>query len=305
MKAIVICNNNVALPAIQYMAQSGVLTAVATISDNHELCGILSSFSEATGIELKIFGNKDFVNEMNTWLDNITPDVVLMMTWPYKIHESALCKPKLGFVNFHYGLLPYYRGVNPVFEQIRKREKTGGITVHHADAGIDTGPVILQQTVPIQPGDSFGMHMNNLSYAGAEAVKTLISMIRSGRPLPAFPQDDGDGVYYQKPGHKDVSINWQEMEAEDIIALVNACNPWNYGAATSVNNNMIGILDAVAHNNNHEQIPGTILEIDNDGLTVCCKNNKVLKIPMVYTAAGFIRPVQLLRFGLNKGLCFS
>lgn len=305
MKLAVICNNKVALPTIQFLRESGFLHTIGVPAVNKELCSILGPFSQQAGVALKFFQKEQFEQDLNTWVVDNKPDAVLMMTWPFKIPASVLGILKYGFINFHYGLLPRYRGVNPVFEQIKRREKNGGITVHHVDEDIDNGAVILKQPIPIVPGESFAMHMDKLSYANVEVTKKLLDMMVAGHDLPAFPQDDTEAMYYKRPALTDVVIKWNEMEAEDIIALANACNPWNYGAAAIINNTTIGILDAFTYVIEHSQIPGTIHEINEEGMSICCKNNKVLRVPMVYTTGGFIRPIHLMKYGLNKGNRFS
>jgi methionyl-tRNA formyltransferase len=232
-----------------------------------------------------------------------------MMTCPFRIPEEALAKPKHGFINFHYGLLPFYRGANPVFEQLKRREQSGGITVHHVDKNIDTGAVILQQKIPVHPDETFGMHMDRLSMLGAEMLRPLISIMASGNTLPRVPQDEMQACYYKRPGADDVQIKWETMQAEDIIALANACNPWNFGAGTQLNGNMLGVsaaavvdsIDAPAGKR-----PGTIIAADAaNGLRVVAAGQKVLRLDIVYVNNSFMPGYKLAMFGVQPGMSFN
>lgn len=303
-----ICNNEVALPAIQQLCMSGVKLYVGADTRNGQLTAVLNNTAAQSGFSLRLFNAENFNAELNEWLEEIKPDAVLMMTCPFKIPEQALGQPRLGFINFHYGLLPQYRGANPVFEQLRRRESNGGITVHQADKGIDTGAVIFQQTMPIHPDETFGMHMTRLSYAGAEMAARLVQVIASGAPLPAIPQDEQKAVYYPRPGADDVLIKWDTMQAEDIIALSNACNPWNMGAGTKLNGNMLGLNTAVLQDVTApaDKRPGTILSIDAvNGLRVKTAGNKVLRLDILYVNNSFMPGYRLAMFGVQAGMCFN
>lgn len=309
MRLALLCNNQVAFPALQKLHEQGIPVHVGADATNRELLPALEQYCTALGVSLNLFEKDEFEPQLHTWLDDVQPDAVLMMTCPFRIPEHALVKPKHGFINFHYGLLPYYRGANPVFEQMKRREPNGGITVHHVDKGIDTGAVILQQKIPVHPDETFGMHMGRLSMLGAEMVRSLMSMMASGNPLPRIPQDEMKACYYRRPGTGDVLIKWDSMQAEDIIALANACNPWNFGAGTQLNGSMLGISAAVVLNNIDVPAgtrPGTILTIDaENGLRVVSAGQKVLRLDILYANNGFMPGYKLAMFGVQPGMCFN
>lgn len=305
MRLALICNNRVALPSIKLLAESGALCSVATVSSNAEMCAIFQSYFGHSGINVEIFEQRSFEDRLSIWLANVKPDAVIMMTWPFRIPVSALGKPKYGFINFHYGLLPAYAGSNPVFEQIKRREKSGGITVHHADAGIDTGPVIMQQRIPIVDGETFGSHMSNLACSGVELLKRLVGLMTTGDPLPSFIQNKNEITYYRKPTQKDVKVNWAVMEAADIAALANACNPWNFGATAEINNRPVGFLTVDIKQSEHGRPPGTILGMNGAGLEIACINGKSVTVPVVYMEDGYIKGKDMGRYGLKVGMCFN
>ncbi len=304
MKVAVICNHEIALPALQALAHNKLLVSVAVADNNTELQALLSGFGREDNIGLQVFSKQSFKAQLTQWLDIYKPDVVLVMTSPFIIPKDAFTKVPYGFINFHYGLLPWYRGVNPVFEAIKRREAYGGITVHHIDEGIDTGPVILQQRVPIATDDTLASHMRKLGLAGVEATGMLMNMIISGRKLPAFPQNEEEAHYYKRPAQKDVAIEWNTMDAEDIVALVNACNPWNRGAATTINNVLVCITSAkvLKEQVDTDIVPGTVIVVnESEGLQVMCRNRRKILVEVVFTADGYSTGYKLATYSIKTG----
>lgn len=307
MTIAVLCNNPVAFPALQALQRQGVAVAVGADAANKELCAQLQPFCSSAGFRLRFFDKETFEPQLNQWLDEVTPDAVLMMTCPFRIPASALAKPRQGFLNFHYGLLPQYRGANPVFEQIRRREPVGGITVHRVDEQIDTGGIVLQQKIPLHPEETFGLHMDRLALLGAEVLSALLPLLASANPLPATPQHNDEAHYYKKPVSEDVTIRWATMPAADIVALANACNPWNFGAGTSLSGNTIGINTAAIVNGQPSpaQAAGTILTIDSQaGLTISTCDNKIIRLDILYINGNFIPGYRLALFGVLPGMAF-
>jgi methionyl-tRNA formyltransferase len=97
------------------------------------------------------------------------------------------------------------------------------------------------------------------------------------------------------------------MSAEEITALVNACNPWNKGAAATVNNWTIGFthVTPVAMGKGNV-LPGTILVLDEQkGLCVACKDNTALRVDIFYAEEGFLPGWMLAHFGIREGMCFT
>lgn len=309
MKLALICNNKVALPALDSFVEQGVNLCVATSTANTELYHALQPYSLKYGTPLMAFDQALFEEQLYAWLDLEKPDVVLMMTCPFRIPEPALQIPRYGFINFHYGLLPAYRGPNPVFEQIKRREQAGGITVHIADKGIDTGAIILKQEVPISPQETFGDHMNKLAVLGAAMANELLQALSGGKHFELTPQSRTEGAYYPRPEIDDVKVQWKNMPAEAIEALANACMPWNYGAATGLNGGMIGISKiTILYKEpvSKFQYPGTILTVDpQNGLRVLSADLLVMRLDTLYAAGSFIPGHQLAAYGIVPGMFFN
>jgi methionyl-tRNA formyltransferase len=91
-------------------------------------------------------------------LEAVRPDLVVCFGFPWKIPADALAVPRLGWINCHPSLLPKHRGPIPIAWAIRAGDDEFGITFHRMDAEFDTGPILVQRTVPLgepEPPDSF------------------------------------------------------------------------------------------------------------------------------------------------------
>lgn len=126
------------------------------------------------------------------------------------LRESVFSIPKLGSINLHQGLAPYYRGGPPVFWELFNDEKEVGLTVHFVAAKVDTGDIIRQRTVPLRYDMSFGTdfesfiddYRQKLRDHSAELVAAAVADIASGDP-ERIPQDISLGKRYRLPLKKE------------------------------------------------------------------------------------------------------
>ena len=113
---------------------------------------------------------------------------VFVITFPWRIPEAALAAPINGFVNFHPGLLPAYKGADPIFWQLKNREQFGGITAHRMTAVLDGGPVLNMQKMPVITLETYGMHHVRLGMlaAATDSAACLRIIIRRSRTCVRF-----------------------------------------------------------------------------------------------------------------------
>lgn len=307
IKALILCNNPIAVPGIREFLFYGKVAAVATTTKNKEMQHILTPMLAGTDVPLLLLTKRECNNQLKGALETFKPDVVLMMTFPFIIKEELLSVPPKGFINFHYGLLPQCRGPQPILWHMLNNDAECGITVHKVDAGIDTGDIILQEKLSIEPADTYGTLQSKLAYLGAKQAAILIKIISYGNIVPARKQDETKAVYYEMPTAEQLSIRWSSMSAEQVTRLVNACNPWNKGAGAVINDWLFGIT-AVTKMGEYAEPgtkPGTILACnEKEGLLVCSADKKKIRIDIVYTNEGFFTGYQLDRFGITPGMVF-
>lgn len=122
------------------------------------------------------------------------------------IKESVFGIPRLGSINLHQGLAPYYRGGPPVFWELFNDEKEVGLTVHFVATKVDTGDIVLQKTVPLTYEESYGAdfesfiddYRQELRKDCAEMVASAAEMIARGE-FPRIQQDTTLGKRYRLP----------------------------------------------------------------------------------------------------------
>jgi methionyl-tRNA formyltransferase len=308
IKVVLLCNNRIALPALRELLFFKQVAAVVIPAKNTALKADLEELMEGCAVPLLTVDRNNFKKVIRREIENNKVQAVLLMTFPYLIPKELLALPPRGFINFHYGKLPEYRGPEPIFAQVMMQEKNPALTVHIVTEGIDDGPVIIQETVSYDAEDTYGMLQHKLAGAGAKLLTLLIKILSFGSILPAAPQDESKAAYHKKPTAAGLMINWQTMDSKAIRALVNACNPWNKGCGAVIKNRVIGITEVeVIENKEQEKIaPGTIVTLDDEnGVTVYCCDNNIIKIIIFYTEEGFMSGKKLAKQGIAADEAFS
>lgn len=305
-KIAVLCNNRMAIPALQALQTMGQLCGIGVPEGNTDVIDFCTMLSEQSGIPLRVMKKENFSVQIQELIEKTNPKYIFTMTFPWKVSAETLEKHPDIFYNFHYGLLPEMRGADPVFESLRNNAKETGITVHTIENKIDTGSIILKKILPITSIMTHGILCTHLSWLGSNLLNELLTMLNNG--FQGIKQDHNKAKYYTKPGANDVCISWQKSDAQTVEALSRACNPWNKGAYTQWNGWNIRVVEAtiVEKNKGLSDPPGTILSLDEEsGLIVKCHNGTQIRLDIIYTDEGFMSGHKLSVFGLKKGSQFT
>lgn len=308
MKAAVLCNSLMGVPSLQFLAQCGKLAAIGIPAVEHEATSVLRDLAVQLKVPLTVFERTSFAETSMDWLKNSGAGVLLVYTFPYIVGKDLLELTELGGLNFHFGLLPQYRGADAIFWEIRNREPFGAVTVHQMESGLDTGPILLQRKVPIQETDTYGMHMANLGGAGMQVTHELLGLLQNHPArIQGQAQDESVARLWPKPGQREVLIDWNHMSADDITALVRACNPWNKGAYTFLGNEVLRVTIALKSPLTAEGLaPGTLIVDPESGARVACRDNKSVLLETLYLGdAGFFSGRELAALGIVSGMVFS
>jgi methionyl-tRNA formyltransferase len=301
MRIAILCNDRIALPALEYLLSSGQVVAIGMPDRISEMQTAVRDRCLQLKLPFQLFNKKNLEADIRDWLQDCQPDVVLVKTFPFLIPADALAVPKHGFINFHYAPLPAWRGSNPLFWMLRNRVAEGGVTVHQMNATYDAGAILLEQSLPIGTNLNFGIFYTQLAFVGLQLTIKLLAGLQTAS-LERKEQDPAKAKWYSHPKPSDLFINWQTMEAEEITALVKACNPWNKGAGTRWKGWTFGITYAsVADTLPEKANPGTIVSIDaGKGFTIASKDGKAVVAEVVYCEEGFYPGYCLSAFGLQK-----
>ena len=299
---MILCNNEMAVPAMQQLYMSGSLQAVLVPEKNTALFTLLKQMLTGTGVILTGVNKKTLEPVIKKTAAEKSITAAWLMTFSYIIPKPLLSLLPGGFINFHYGLLPQYRGANPVLAQMLNGETESGITVHIVDENIDTGPIIMQQKIPIDDKDTFGVQLQKLGMLGASMVQPILRFYQFNPVLPSVPQDESKARYFKKPVSADLMISWNTMSSHQIIRLINACNPWNKGAGTIINGMGICLTDAESTDEVYagNAAAGTIITLDEQaGLKIYCFDNKPIRINIIFTPEGFFSGKRLMDYGIK------
>lgn len=177
---------------------------------------------------LRVRNNKEFIEEIKT----LNPDVICVVAYGKILPKEILDIPRLGCINVHGSLLPKYRGAAPIQWAVINGEKQTGITTMYMDAGMDTGDMILKETVDIGADETTGELWEKLSKLGGRLLVDTLKLIEEGK-APREKQTD-DFTLAPMLNKEMAEINWKEKTAVDIKNLVRGLNPI-MGAYTYLN----------------------------------------------------------------------
>jgi methionyl-tRNA formyltransferase len=163
----------------------------------------------------------EFVAEV----ERLRPDVILIGSWGEILKKHALSLPGCQVINCHPSLLPAHRGAIPYCSVIRAQEITTGVTFHVVDTGIDTGPILLQEPVPLSAEDTGGDVRDRCALKAREMTPKLVALLASGQPLEPIPQNEAAKSYHKPLKMEDGMVFWED-EPETIHNQVRALQPW-------------------------------------------------------------------------------
>lgn len=303
MKIAVICNSaQLSLAAIHYLQGKKLVGVCFPESSTKHLMQPLLNVGVANASLLPLI-KQDWHTTLANWLKGLAADVVFVFAFPYRIPEKLLSIPLYGFYNFHFGLLPKYKGADPIFWQLKNQEPFVGLTIHQMDKEIDCGPIASIMKTPLLEGENYSMQCARLGYACVAELQPLIEAIATQQLKPTVQEPD-EALYLKRPQDQDFRIDWQRQSAKEIMALVNACNDKYGGATTFLGEMELRILEVggITTQLPTGQIPGQIVHADHlYGLVVACTNNEFLKINIVHTQQGYLSGSRLFSMGVQQG----
>ncbi len=188
----------------------------------------------------------------------LKPDLILVSAFGQILPQSVLDIPPFGCLNIHPSLLPKYRGATPIPSAIIGGDNETGVTIMLMDAGMDTGPIISQIIVGIEPQDTAESLGNRLAQAGVRLLGETLPLWVD-RSLKPQPQDESKATYTAPVTKDDGIINWQ-MTAEGISRRVRAFCPWP-GCHTWWQGKLLKILEAVALPEEGDLSPGKVIAL--------------------------------------------
>jgi methionyl-tRNA formyltransferase len=202
--------------------------------------------------------------ELTQW----AADVLVVVAYGLILPPPVLALPRLGCINIHGSLLPRWRGAAPIQRAILAGDAETGVTIMQLDAGLDTGPMLLERVRPIGSQDTAGDLHDALSELGAAALLEALDGLAAGTLKPRAQPADGVS-YAPKIEKSEAPIDWS-VSAIHLDRKIRAFNPWPV-AETRFAGESLRVLQArIAEPIGAHDAPGTLLGIADDGLHVAC-----------------------------------
>jgi len=208
----------------------------------------------------------------------IAADAAVVAAYGLILPAPVLAAPRHGCLNVHASLLPRWRGAAPIQRALLAGDSETGITIMQMDEGLDTGPILLQERIPIGPHTTAGELSERLAAVGGRLVLDVLDGVARGA-LAARPQPDSGVTYAAKLRREEARLDWRSP-AIVLERQVRGFDPWP-GAHFEARGERIRLLAAKVRSSSAGAAPGTVLD---DRLSVAC-------------GAGVLRPTRLQRPG--------
>jgi len=197
----------------------------------------------------------------------LAPEIQVVVAYGQILPLSVIEIPKHRTVNVHGSLLPRYRGAAPVQWAIVNGETETGVTTMLIDAGLDTGPTLLARATPIGEDETAERLEQRLAVLGAELLVDTLKGIQDGTVAPT-PQDHASATHAPIIRKEDGVIDWTRPAAA-IERRVRGFHAWP-GATTTLAGRGLKILRARERPGSAGDTPGTLVQVDREGLVVAC-----------------------------------
>lgn len=201
-------------------------------------------------------------------LRDLQPDLMVVVAYGLILPKAVLAIPTHGCWNVHASLLPRWRGAAPIQRAIQAGDAKTGVCLMQMEAGLDTGPVLLHQELPIAATDTGGQLHDKLAELGAQVLSDGLGLLRAGIKPIARPQPEQGVTYAHKLDKAEARLDWAQ-DAGALARTVRAFNPWPIAEATLAGER-VRIHGAVALEADHGQAPGTVLAASRDGIDIAC-----------------------------------
>ncbi|HCT27296.1 MAG TPA: methionyl-tRNA formyltransferase [Stenotrophomonas sp.] len=201
-------------------------------------------------------------------LRDLQPDLMVVVAYGLILPRAVLAIPTHGCWNVHASLLPRWRGAAPIQRAIQAGDAKTGVCLMQMEAGLDTGPVLLHQELPIAATDTGGQLHDKLAELGAQVLSDGLGLLRAGIKPIARPQPEQGVTYAHKLDKAEARLDWAQ-DADALARTVRAFNPWPIAEATLAGER-VRIHGAVALDLAHGQAPGTVLAASRDGIDIAC-----------------------------------
>lgn len=242
--------------------------------------------AEALGLPLfkpeKLRGNEAALAELRA----LRPELMVVVAYGLILPQAVLDVPTRGCLNIHASLLPRWRGAAPIQRAIEAGDAETGVTIMRMDAGLDTGPMLLEERVAIGPEQTAAELHDALAGLGARLIVEALARLHAGT-LPERPQPVDGVTYAAKLSKEEARIDWTQP-ATVLARRINAFNPAP-GAWTERNGERLRLLRARALPATTTATPGTVLETGARGIEIATGEGRLALLQLQWAGG---RPLE-------------
>ena len=221
--------------------------------------------------------------EAQATLAGYAPDLMVVVAYGLILPRKVLAIPRLDCWNVHASLLPRWRGAAPIQRAVLAGDAESGVALMRMEAGLDTGPVLLEKRTPIGPGETGGTLHDRLSVLGAEALAEGLRRTLAGEVLAATPQPAEGVTYAHKLDKAEARLDFARPAIE-LERTVRAFDPWPV-AEGAIAGEHVRIWAAQALERDRHATPGAVLAAGRDGIELACGEG-VLRVTALQRPGG-------------------
>lgn len=217
----------------------------------------------------KLKNNQEFHQQ----LVNLNADIHVVVSYGKIIPHDLIFIPKYNTINLHASLLPKFRGAAPIQYSLWQGLSCTGNTVQFINEKMDEGDIIGQSIVPISPEDDYVSLEKKLSENGAQLVIECLQKIKINIALP-IKQNHDEATYTKLIAKEDGAVYFS-MSAQEIFDAYRAFIIWP-GIYAPLDLGHLKILECSIWDRESKNEPGTILDINDQGIVIACDEGSIL-----------------------------
>lgn len=230
-------------------------------------CALAHNTEVIQPVSLKLNGKyPDIAQAANDHLQSIDYDVMVVAAYGLILPESILTIPRYGCLNIHASLLPRWRGAAPIHRAIEAGDAQTGVTIMQMDVGLDTGDMLLADSMAITPDMTTGSCHDALAEMGGQLIVKALDLLQNNT-FTATPQPAAGVTYAEKITKQEAQLDFTQP-AVRLACQIRAFNPFP-GAYTHWQGNLVKVWQAAVVNLSGK--PGDVIAVDpKEGVTVAC-----------------------------------
>ncbi|MBK9443022.1 MAG: methionyl-tRNA formyltransferase [Comamonadaceae bacterium] len=240
-----------------------------------------------------------------TLLQTLQADAMVVAAYGLILPQWVLGNPRFGCFNIHASILPRWRGAAPIHRAIEAGDASTGVTIMQMDAGLDTGDMLMAQTLPILDTDTTGTLHDKLAQLGASLMVQTLQQVQSGT-VQTVQQPSQGITYANKIDKHEATIHWAQP-AQAIVWRVRAFNPFPVANTVLAGETLkiwaAQLGGAAPTSDSHF---GTILSVAHTGITIAAMNSEVVLTELQRPGGKRLPAADFVRgFDLQVGMRFD